>query len=277
MSRRLQTAALAVGLVLVLGCTSVQKGTAAGGAGGAAAGAALGHYVAGIGSGPGALAGLGLGAAAGAVTADRVYDAERTGESVADEETFQELSKELSAKDSQLAELTAALEREKAQQKALLQAYEKARSERKTLATRAPAEGAKGLQVVADGDAVTFTILSEVLFASGKADLSREGKAALDAAARTIRAQYPDSVIEVRGHTDNVPIRYSKFKSNWDLSCARALAVVSYLRSSHGFDAGRFKTTGCGERRPIASNSSEAGRRKNRRAEIVVWLNKKSW
>jgi len=278
MSRQSLTAVLVVGLVVAFGCTTVQKGTAAGGAGGAAAGATVGHYVASVGSGPGALAGLGLGAAAGAIAADRYYGPEQTGEAVADEETINELTRQLNARDTKMVELESAIEREKAQQKALLQAYEKARSEQpKPLQANVPAGVPSSIEVTAQGDAVTFTILSEVLFASGKADLSREGKAALDAAARSIRAQYPAAAIEVKGHTDNVPIRYSGYKSNWDLSVARALSVVRYMTQAHGFDPSRFKTTGCGETRPVASNKTEAGRRKNRRAEIVVWVNKPSW
>ncbi|MHC4481391.1 MAG: OmpA/MotB family protein [Planctomycetota bacterium] len=166
-----------------------------------------------------------------------------------------------------MAEMAAALEQEKAQQKALLQAYEKARRKRSTLQANVPAD----VQVTTAEDRVTFTITSAVLFGSGKADLSVKGKAALKGAARTIRNEYPDNEIEVKGHTDNVPIRYSPYKSNWELSCARALAVVRYLVEQEGFDPARFSTTGCGERQPIASNKTAAGRQQNRRAEIVVW------
>ncbi|GAG02397.1 unnamed protein product, partial [marine sediment metagenome] len=88
---------------------------------------------------------------------------------------------------------------------------------------------------------------------------------------RTIRQHYPDAPIEVRGHTDNVPIRYSKWKSNYELSCARAQTVVDYMIKSHGFNRSQFTVTGCGHDQPVASNATSAGRARNRRAEIVVY------
>ncbi|MHC4788453.1 MAG: OmpA family protein [Planctomycetota bacterium] len=214
MGRRVLVAGLTVGLVLLAGCTNVQKGSAAGSAVGTGTGALVGHSASGIGSGPGAIVGLALGAAGGALLADRYYGPEETGELEAASETIGSLSTELDSKDARLAEMAAALEQEKAQQKALLQAYEKARRKRSTLQANVPAD----VQVTTAEDRVTFTITSAVLFGSGKADLSVKGKAALKGAARTIRNEYPDNEIEVKGHTDNVPIRYSPYKSNWELS-----------------------------------------------------------
>jgi len=262
--------ALAVGLslcvVAVLGCTPVQKGSGAGAATGSGLGAVVGHALSGVGSGPGALVGLTVGAAGGALAADYYYGSEETGDLAATGQTIDDLNSQLRAKDAKLAETAAALERETAQQKALLQAYDKARQDRRTV------EGnvAPNIQVTSEGDAVTFSILSEVLFASGKAELSKEGKATLKKAAEIIRAKYAGADIEVRGHTDNVPIRYSPYKSNWELSSARALAVVHYLTESEGFSAAQITTTAYGDTRPAASNSTAEGRQKNRRAEIVV-------
>ena len=67
-----------------------------------------------------------------------------------------------------------------------------------------------------------------------------------------------------------MPIRYSSYRSNWDLSCARAVAVVRHLVESEGFTAEKLLVTGCGDTRPVASNATAEGRRKNRRAEIIV-------
>jgi chemotaxis protein MotB len=74
----------------------------------------------------------------------------------------------------------------------------------------------------------------------------------------------------VRGHTDNVPIRYSDWKDNWELSGARARSVLHYLVSQEGFQRERVSFAGYGPTKPVASNNSASGRRKNRRAEIVV-------
>ncbi len=163
------------------------------------------------------------------------------------------------------------LEKERAQQKAVLEAYENARNGAAVGAATATTSDGE-VKVTRDGDTVTYTVLSEVLFGSGRADLTKEGKNALKEAAQMIRASYPGNEIEVRGHTDNVPIHYSSYKSNWDLSCARAVSVVRYLVESQGFAADKMLVTGCGDTRPVASNDTAEGRRKNRRAEIVVRL-----
>lgn len=264
MAGKMLIAALVVGLVAASGCSSVQKGTAVGGATGSGVGAMVGHTASGMGSGPGALAGFGVGAIAGAIAADYYYGEDDTEDLTAASSTIERLNRQLQGRDARMAELSASLEREKAQQKALLQAYDKSRQGRRTLQANvpAPAESDKG--------AVTITLLSGVLFASGSADLTQEGKAALKQAAGTVRSKYPSAAIEVRGHTDNVPIKYSSFKSNWDLSCARALAVARHLIEAEGFDPAQVTTRGFGETRPVASNNTDAGRKKNRRAEIIV-------
>lgn len=266
MAGKMLIAALVVGLVAASGCSSVQKGTAVGGATGSGVGAMVGHSASGIGSGPGAFAGFGVGAIAGAIAADYYYGEDDTEDLTAASSTIERLNRQLQGRDARMAELSASLQREKAQQKALLQAYDKARQGRRTLQASVPAPG----QAESDKGAVTITLLSGVLFASGSADLTQEGKAALKRAAGTVRSKYPNAAIEVRGHTDNVPIKYSSFKSNWDLSCARALAVARHLIEAEGFDPAQVTTRGYGETRPVASNNTDAGRKKNRRAEIIV-------
>ncbi len=263
--KKLMAGLLVVGVALA-GCTPVQKGSVAGGAAGGATGAAVGHCATGIGAGPGALVGVGLGATAGAIAAEHYYGKEDTGELGELSETVDELSRELSVRDEALQQREAELAKERAQQKAILQAYDDLRKDRPVLQTQAP----DGVQVTQSGNAVTYTILSEVLFDSGKADLTDAGKKAVRAAAAAIRRDYPGSPIEVRGHTDNVPIRYSSHKSNWHLSCARALAVLQQLIESEGFDPELLAATGCADTRPIASNTTPEGRRQNRRAELIV-------
>ncbi len=266
MAGKMLIAALVVGLVAASGCSSVQKGTAVGGATGSGVGAIVGHTASGIGSGPGAVAGFGAGAIAGAIAADYYYGEDDTEDLTAASATIERLNRQLQGRDARMAELSASLQREKAQQKALLQAYDKARQGRRTLQASVPAPA----QAESDKGAVTITLLSGVLFASGSTDLTQEGKAALKQAAGTVRSKYPNAAIEVRGHTDNVPIKYSSFKSNWDLSCARALAVARHLIEAEGFDPAQVTTRGYGDTRPIASNNTAAGRKKNRRAEIIV-------
>ncbi len=270
MSGGMKVAGIVAVLIVAAGCTPVQKGTVAGGALGGATGAAIGQFATTAGALPGAVVGFGVGATAGAVAADHYYapDLDEGALQQASAEA-ERLSKELDAKDQALKDRDALLEKERAQQKAMLEAYENARS----TGAAGPTTTSDGeVQVTRDGDTVTYTVLSEVLFGSGRADLTGEGKNALKEAAQMIRASYPGNEIEVRGHTDNVPIHYSSYKSNWDLSCARAVSVVRYLVESQGFASDKMLVTGCGDTRPVASNDSAEGRRKNRRAEIVVRL-----
>jgi chemotaxis protein MotB len=112
---------------------------------------------------------------------------------------------------------------------------------------------------------------AEILFASGSAQLSEAGHAPLKELAAVLK-QFPDRRFMVGGHTDNVPIGPSNFKSNWELSTARAVTVTEFLASS-GVNPSRLTAAGYSEYDPIRPNASEAGRAENRRIEIVLLPN----
>jgi chemotaxis protein MotB len=76
--------------------------------------------------------------------------------------------------------------------------------------------------------------------------------------------------MRVEGHTDNVPINTSEFRSNWELSVRRATEVVRYLIEQHGFPPERISASGYAEYRPIASNDTAEDRAMNRRIEIII-------
>ncbi|MBI4003706.1 MAG: OmpA family protein, partial [Candidatus Omnitrophica bacterium] len=80
----------------------------------------------------------------------------------------------------------------------------------------------------------------------------------------------PDQPVRVEGHTDNVPIKVSGWADNDALSLARAQAVVDYLVTKRGFNAGRLTAIGYGESRPITSNDTADGRQRNRRVELII-------
>jgi len=109
-----------------------------------------------------------------------------------------------------------------------------------------------------------------VLFASGSAELSKDGKQALDDVAKILR-QVPSKRFMVGGHTDDVPLAkdQSKYSSNWALSAARAVTVTESLVDA-GVKATRLVASGFGPYDPVASNASPQGRKKNRRIEIVL-------
>ncbi len=116
---------------------------------------------------------------------------------------------------------------------------------------------------------VVITLTSDILFDSGKADIKPEAYPILDKVAEILKYKIADRNVGVEGHTDNQPIKYSHWKSNWELSTARAVNVVHYLIKK-GVPPQRLTAIGYGEYRPIADNSTEEGRRKNRRVEIVI-------
>jgi chemotaxis protein MotB len=109
---------------------------------------------------------------------------------------------------------------------------------------------------------------TDILFASGRADLSVEGVASLAQVAAILSA-IPERSYQVEGHTDDVPIQTQRFPSNWELASARAVGVAQHLIDG-GVLPGRVSAAAFGEHRPVASNDTADGRAANRRIEIVV-------
>jgi chemotaxis protein MotB len=113
---------------------------------------------------------------------------------------------------------------------------------------------------------------AEILFASGSADLSKGGQTALTDVAGILK-QMPDRRFMIAGHTDNVPVGPpSAFRNNLQLSTARAETVTEQLITS-GMNAAHLSAAGYSEYEPVRENSSEGGRRENRRIEIVLLPN----
>ncbi len=112
---------------------------------------------------------------------------------------------------------------------------------------------------------------SAILFESGKADLSEEGQATLLEVA-SVLASIPGREFQVAGHTDNVPMKSKKFANNWELSTARAVAVVTFLQEN-GVTPTNLSAAGYSEYQPAASNDDEEGKALNRRIEITLMPN----
>jgi len=121
-----------------------------------------------------------------------------------------------------------------------------------------------------------YSVLSlpnTLVFNSGSVRLSPEGMTVLGKIADVLK-RYPDYEIRIEGHTDNMQIRpefQNKYATNWELSSARATAVIRHLISSHKMQPLRLGAVGYGEHRPAATNDSEEGRAKNRRVEFHVY------
>jgi chemotaxis protein MotB len=117
---------------------------------------------------------------------------------------------------------------------------------------------------------LVVTFVSEVLFDSGKADLKKDAFEKLDKVGSVLSTTVSDLNIAIEGHTDNDPIKRSGWKSNWELSTARALSVLHYLDEKQQISPVRMRATGFGEYQPLADNDSKINKQKNRRVEIVI-------
>ncbi len=128
---------------------------------------------------------------------------------------------------------------------------------------------AKDAQVKMGENGVTITFLAQIFFDSGKAVIKKEGLTILDKIVQPL--DEIEREIRIEGHTDNEPIKHTKYiyKSNWELSAARALSVLHFLEGK-GIDSKFLSAAGYGEFRPVVNNDSKSGRLKNRRVEIVI-------
>lgn len=117
---------------------------------------------------------------------------------------------------------------------------------------------------------VQLTLNGALLFDSGKASLKEESLPLMQKIG-IILERYSESIIEVEGHTDNVPISNFEFGNNDELSSFRALSVFNFIISNTGIDPSVIKHSGRGEYVPIADNATPEGRAKNRRVEIKVY------
>lgn len=198
------------------------------------------------------------------------------------------LNRQMAALREQLDEITAALELTRAQGKAKdLRIEELGKELNLALAQRVNElqryrsdffgrlrevlGGRSDIQIVGD----RFVVPSELLFASGTDELTPVARNQLDSLATTlseVASEIPsgiDWVLRIDGHTDRRPIATDRFPSNWELSSARAIAIVKYL-VTRGVPANRLSANGFGEFRPLDPGSSEAAYAANRRIEIQL-------
>jgi len=127
------------------------------------------------------------------------------------------------------------------------------------------------LQMMEKG--LVITVVGDLLFDSGKAKIRPEAFSLLTKVSAVLKENMARFDVGIEGHTDNVPIKASGWKSNWELSTARALSVLHYLANDQGISPERLSAIGYGEYRPLASNESPDGRKQNRRVEIVILPN----
>ena len=125
------------------------------------------------------------------------------------------------------------------------------------------------LEVQIKDGRMVLVLPTDILFDSGSAELSSEGKAAIEEVAGVL-ATIKNKEFQVEGHTDNVPIlNKKKFKNNWELAAQRAMVVVSTMIEA-GMKGKYLSAASYGQFRPVATNKTDAGKAKNRRIDIVI-------
>ncbi|HEY3347243.1 MAG TPA: flagellar motor protein MotB [Nitrospirota bacterium] len=115
---------------------------------------------------------------------------------------------------------------------------------------------------------ITLTIKDTVLFDQGSAVIRQESLPILQEVGAAL-VEVPNQ-IRIEGHTDNTPIRNEKFRSNWELSTARATSIIQYFLEKYPLDPGQMSAAGYGEYRPLGPNDTADNRSANRRVDIVL-------
>jgi len=246
---------------MLAGCSRTQQGGAIGGTVGAITGGIWAANAGELSTAEGALVGLAAGGLVGALVGDQLdqmnkRDLENQVKNLKNERDS------LNAKIKELTDLQSKLEdRIKEQDKEIADLRAKL---------------AEMARVCAEGEKIIVTLLAETHYRSGKAELTDEGKKEIDRVVQIVREKYPDREICVRGHTDTDPIKYSGWKSNWELGSARALNVLHYLMDKHGIKGEKISASTFSAYRPVGDNKTPEGKRQNRRTEIVIMPKKQT-
>ena len=195
---------------------------------------------------------------------------------------LQKQASDLEANTARIAKEREQLRQEQSQLAATLEQERLAKEEEIKRLTRTQEELSKSLQEeISKGnitiqqvrDRLTINMVDRVLFDSGQAQVKPAGVQVLKQVADVIN-KITDKQIRIEGHTDNVPISsklQNRFKTNWELSTARATTVVRYLIDQGGVDRQYLSAVGYADTHPLASNDTEEGRSSNRRIEIVLY------
>ena len=127
----------------------------------------------------------------------------------------------------------------------------------------------EGVEVSRVAEGISLRVEDNLLFSTAEAELTGAGRDVIESLVALI--QRHDGEVSVEGHTDSRPINTPQFPSNWELSSARATAILRYL-ADEGVSPSRLRAVGFGDTRPLASNDSQEGRAKNRRVEVIIHL-----
>ncbi|MBP3776944.1 MAG: OmpA family protein [Prevotella sp.] len=116
---------------------------------------------------------------------------------------------------------------------------------------------------------VYISLADNMLYKSGSYEINDRASTTLSKIAKIIK-DYKDYDVLIEGNTDDVPIKRENIRNNWDLSCLRASSVVQALQNQYGVDPKRLTAGGRGEYNPLQPNTSELGKQRNRRTQIII-------
>jgi chemotaxis protein MotB len=116
---------------------------------------------------------------------------------------------------------------------------------------------------------VYISLADNMLYKSGSYEINDRAAETLSKIAKIIK-DYKDYDVLIEGNTDDVPIKRENIRNNWDLSCLRASSVVQALQNTYGVDPKRLTAGGRGEYNPLQPNTSELGKQRNRRTQIII-------
>ena len=116
---------------------------------------------------------------------------------------------------------------------------------------------------------VYISLADNMLYKSGSYEINDRAAETLSKIAKIIK-DYRDYDVLIEGNTDDVPIKRENIRNNWDLSCLRASSVVQALQNDYGVDPKRLTAGGRGEYNPLQPNTTEIGKQRNRRTQIII-------
>lgn len=130
----------------------------------------------------------------------------------------------------------------------------------------------KILETSLTDEGLLITILNDISFDSGKANVKKEGQEIAKSVSEFLITDPPHQIV-VSGHADDRPVHNQEFASNWELSVTRAINFMSLLLQNEELDPTRFSAKGFGEHKPIVPNTNEENMAKNRRVEVLILPN----
>lgn len=128
------------------------------------------------------------------------------------------------------------------------------------------------IEVIENEKGITLRLKDTLLFDSGSADIKENSISTISNIANFLTTI--DNPVIIEGHTDSIPIKNSIYATNWELSSARAINIIKYLTENYQLSPKRLSAVGYGEYAPIYDNTTNKGREKNRRVDIIILENK---